>query len=109
MATFSEIRDRVKVVGERAEGVTVVTKPGESAPNVAAGRAALVIQEPTALFAEGDSSRGLDQWDVPLLLLAPFGDSSLVPDASSPLKNTPVKWDARPNGYAQPRRASAGP
>ena len=41
MATFSEIRDRVKVVGERAEGVTVVTKPGESAPNVAAGRAAL--------------------------------------------------------------------
>ena len=47
MATFSEIRDRVKVVGERAEGVTVVTKPGESAPNVAAGRAALdrAIQE----------------------------------------------------------------
>ena len=84
MATFSEIRDRVKVVGERAEGVTVVTKPGESAPNVAAGRAALVIQEPTALFAEGDSSRGLDQWDVPLLLLAPFGDYSLVPDALEP-------------------------
>ena len=45
---------------------------------------ALVVQEPTALFAEGDSSRGLDQWDVPLLLLAPFGDYSLVPDALEP-------------------------
>jgi len=84
VATFSEIRDRIKVVGEQAEGVTVVTKPGESPPNIATGRAALVIQEPEALFAEGDSSRGLDQWDVPLLLLAPFGDYSLVPDALEP-------------------------
>lgn len=84
MATFSEIRDRIKVVGERAESVTVVTKPGESPPNVATGKAALVIQEPTASFAEGESRRGLDQWDVPLLLLAPFGDYSLVPDALEP-------------------------
>lgn len=84
MATFSEIRDRIKVVGEHADGVTVVTKPGESPPNVATGEAALVIREPTAQFAEGDSVRGLDQWDVPLLLLAPFGDYSLVPDALEP-------------------------
>lgn len=84
MATFSEIRDRLKVVGERVEGVAVVINPGESPPNVATGRAALVIQEPTALFAEGESRRGLDQWDVPLLLLAPFGDYSLVPDALEP-------------------------
>jgi len=84
MATFSEIRDRIKVVAERAEGVTVVTRPGESPPAVATGRAALVIQEPEATFAEGDSSRGLDQWDVPLLLLAPFGDYGLVPDALEP-------------------------
>lgn len=84
MATFGEIRDRIKIVGERAEGVTVVTKPGESPPPLATGNAALVIQEPEALFAEGDSSRGLDQWDVPLLLLAPFGDYSLMPDALDP-------------------------
>ena len=84
MAAFSEIRDRIKVVAERAEGVSVVTRPGESPPPVATGKAALVIQEPTAQFAEGGSSRGLDQWDVPLLLLAPFGDYSLVPDALEP-------------------------
>jgi len=84
MATFSEIRDRIKVVGERAEGVTVVTHPGESPPVIATGRAALVVQEPEVTFAEGESRRGLDQWDVPLLLLVPFGDYALVPDALEP-------------------------
>jgi hypothetical protein len=81
VATFSEVRDRIKVVGEQVEGLTVVTKPGETAPSALP---ALVIQEPTATFAEGDSRRGLDQWDVPLLLLVPCGDYSLVPDALDP-------------------------
>lgn len=84
MAAFGEIRDRIKAVAEQADGVTVVTKPGESPPVVAAGRAALVIQEPSASFAEGTSAIGLDQWDVPLLLLVPCGDYSLVPDALDP-------------------------
>jgi hypothetical protein len=84
VATFSEIRDRIRVVGERAEGVTVIVNPAETPPAIATGHAALVIQEPTASFAEGESRRGLDQWDVPLLLLASFGDYSLVPDALEP-------------------------
>jgi hypothetical protein len=84
MATFSQIRDQIKAVGETAEGVKVVTAPGESPPSIPAGEAALVIQEPTATFAEGTSVSGLDQWDVPLLLLAPCGDYSLAPDALDP-------------------------
>lgn len=84
VATFSEIRDRIKAVGERAEGVTVVMAPAESPPAVAAGKAALVVQEPTATFGEGQTRKGLDQWDVPLLLLVPFGDYTLVPDALEP-------------------------
>lgn len=78
MATFSEIRSRIEAVAGTVEGLTVVTRPGESAP---AALPALVIQEPTVLLAEGDSSRGLDNWDVPLLLLVSMGDYSLAADA----------------------------
>lgn len=78
MATFSEIRNRIEAVAGAVEGLTVVPKPAESAPSALP---ALVVQEPTALFAEGESSRGLDSWDVPLLLLVPMGDYTLAADA----------------------------
>jgi len=78
MATFGEIRDRLVVVLSGVEGVTVVEHPAESPPSALP---AVIIQEPTVTFAEGDSRRGLDTWDVPLLLLVPMGDYQLASQA----------------------------
>lgn len=78
MATVTEIRERIAATLADVDGLTVVTRAPESPPSVLP---ALVIGEPTVEFAEGDSARGLDLWDFPLVLLVGMGDYTLASEA----------------------------
>lgn len=79
MATWSEVRARLAVVLARVEGANgdplkVVTHPAESPPSVLP---AVVLGEPSAELAEGESRRGLDRWEAPLLVLVPSADYTI--------------------------------
>ncbi|MFC5187131.1 hypothetical protein [Actinomadura harenae] len=86
MATVTEQRDRIAVVLAGVDGLKMVVKhPAESAPSV---RPAVVLGEPTAIFAEGEARRGLDSWDWPLLILVSLGDYPAAQQVMDAFLNT---------------------
>lgn len=75
MATPSQVRAAlVEVLGQVAD-LNVIPYPPETSP---AALPALVIGEASALLAEADPRRGLDTWDIALVLLVGGADYQMA-------------------------------